>query len=135
MGVKTVLLRLLTRSISALARLPLAQVLRRRLSAISLVLRQLRRLLLLNPGPSGCHSVFSLVFTGSKEVAFSSERPRGPRPRLQPAADWGGFVFSEPELLARYDRQLRYENAREYCRTGKDPRPKPQTEPKIDMAA
>ena len=54
---------------------------------------------------------------------------------FEAASEWGGFVFSEPEILARYDRQRRYENARGYCRTGKDPRPKPQNDPKIDMAA
>ena len=54
---------------------------------------------------------------------------------FQPASDWGGFVFSEPALARRYDRQCRYEDASYYCRNGRDPRPKPENDPEIDMAA
>ena len=54
---------------------------------------------------------------------------------FQPASAWGGFVFSEPELLRRWDRKCRLEAARDYCRTGHDPRPNPKSDPKIDMAA
>ena len=73
--------------------------------------------------------------TAFARYAAARDEEYEPGDDFQPAADWGGFVFSEPELLARYDRQIRYQNARDYCRTGQDPRPKPQTEPKIDMAA
>ena len=54
---------------------------------------------------------------------------------FKPASDWAGFVFSEPDLIRRYNRKFRLEQAREYCRTGRDPQPKPQNSPKIDMAA
>lgn len=52
-----------------------------------------------------------------------------------PASDWGGFDFSEEDLFRRWDRQRRYQNALHYRRTGKDRAPKPDSQPKIDMAA
>jgi hypothetical protein len=73
--------------------------------------------------------------TAFVRYAVAREEEYEPGDDFQPATDWGGFVFSEPELLRRYNRRLRYEDARDYCRTGEDPRPKPENDPEIDMAA
>lgn len=56
-----------------------------------------------------------------------------------PASAHGGFVFSAPDLIRRYNRQQHLNDAAAFRQFGRDPhpRPKPQPEktPETDMAA
>ena len=73
--------------------------------------------------------------TAFARYAASRAETYDPGDDFKPAADWGGFIFSEPNLIRRHDRKFRLEAAREFCRTGRDPNPKPKTGPQIEMAA
>ena len=72
------------------------------------------------------------IFT---KYAISRREDYEPGDDFKPASAWGGFEFSEPEILRVIDRELRYKFALHYHRCGKDPQPKPQNGPQIEMAA
>lgn len=58
-----------------------------------------------------------------------------PRQDFTPASEYGGFVFSEQEIIRRYNRQERLKDAVHYRIHKTERRPRPDTGPKIDMAA
>ena len=69
------------------------------------------------------------------KYAIARDEDYEPGNDFKPASSWGGFEFSEPEMLRIIGRQIRYEHACYFENTGKDRQPKLQNDPKIDMAA
>ena len=69
------------------------------------------------------------------KYAISRREDYEPGDDFKPASSWGGFEFSEPEILRLIDRELRLKFALHYHHTGKDPQPKPKNSPQIDIAA
>lgn len=64
-----------------------------------------------------------------------TQQPYEPGEDFEPASDWGGFVFSEDEILRVIDRDIRFDKA---WRTRFDrpaANPGPDSGPKPDMAA
>jgi hypothetical protein len=69
------------------------------------------------------------------KYAISRHEDYSPGDDFKPASAWGGFEFSEPEILRVIDRDIRYKFALHYAIHGKDRQPLPDSSPKIDMAA
>ena len=69
------------------------------------------------------------------KYAIAREEDYDPGNDFKPASAWGGFEFSEPEMLRIIGRQIRYDHACYFENTGKDRQPKFEKDPQIDMAA
>ena len=69
------------------------------------------------------------------KYAISRREDYEPGDDFKPASAWGGFEFSEPEILRLIDRDIRLKFAVRYHLLGEDLQPKPDFGPKIDMAA
>ena len=72
-------------------------------------------------------------------LAINRDQDYQPDRDFTPASDWGGFVFSEDEILRRYDREQRRLDAVYWRNFNKERRPclnsRPKLDPEIDMAA
>lgn len=69
------------------------------------------------------------------KYALARDEDYHPGADFEPASNWGGFVFSEDEMLRIIDREIRYSYASDFALYGHDPQPEPDSGPPIDMAA